>query len=299
MSQRPKADRRPASSPQRRADSLSRGPRRTGRAQSMSVPRDAATPAVTTQDLMRVIQQGLAVNRHVDLLRWLQGDVQRVLPHEILLACWGQFGAAGFHIDVISRLPSIRTLNVIDRNIEPAVHRLRERWRHGGGHAVKVAIPTGIAVTRTATHCDVADMFGAMRVALVHGLNDQRGRQECCYIALTRRPTLPPITPRAFEWLLPSLDTALRGVAHLPIQYPHGPATIAANGAALDPGFTALGLSEREAEIMRWVRAGKTNHEIGRILSISAFTVKNHLKRIYTKLDVRNRAQAVARLAIQ
>jgi DNA-binding CsgD family transcriptional regulator len=46
--------------------------------------------------------------------------------------------------------------------------------------------------------------------------------------------------------------------------------------------------------IMQWVRAGKTNAEIGMILDISAFTVKNHLQRIFKKLNVFNRAQAVA-----
>jgi len=43
----------------------------------------------------------------------------------------------------------------------------------------------------------------------------------------------------------------------------------------------ALGsLSDREHEILHWVRSGKTNIEIGMILSISSNTVKNHLKRI-------------------
>ena len=57
-----------------------------------------------------------------------------------------------------------------------------------------------------------------------------------------------------------------------------------------------LRLSDREHEIMHWVGLGKTNHEIGLILGISQFTVKNHLQRIFRKIDVRNRAQAVTRL---
>ena len=55
-------------------------------------------------------------------------------------------------------------------------------------------------------------------------------------------------------------------------------------------------LSEREHEIMHWVGCGKTNHEIGMILGISQFTVKNHLQRIFRKIDVRNRAQAITRI---
>jgi DNA-binding CsgD family transcriptional regulator len=55
-------------------------------------------------------------------------------------------------------------------------------------------------------------------------------------------------------------------------------------------------LSERERQIMVWVATGKTNAEIGCILHISEYTVKNHLKSIFAKLDVTNRAQAVAQL---
>ncbi len=55
-------------------------------------------------------------------------------------------------------------------------------------------------------------------------------------------------------------------------------------------------LSERERQIMVWVAMGKTNPEIGMILDISEFTVKNHMKSIFGKLDVTNRAQAVAKL---
>jgi DNA-binding CsgD family transcriptional regulator len=55
-------------------------------------------------------------------------------------------------------------------------------------------------------------------------------------------------------------------------------------------------LSDREHEIMHWVGCGKTNHEIGMILGISQFTVKNHLQRIFRKIDVRNRAQAITRI---
>ena len=54
-------------------------------------------------------------------------------------------------------------------------------------------------------------------------------------------------------------------------------------------------LSARETEILRWVALGKTNPEIGSILGISVFTVKNHVQRILKKLDVTNRTHAVGK----
>lgn len=54
-------------------------------------------------------------------------------------------------------------------------------------------------------------------------------------------------------------------------------------------------LSKRETEIIKWVYEGKTNSQIGDLLSISAFTVKNHIKNILDKLNASNRTHAVAK----
>ncbi|MBO3088549.1 response regulator transcription factor [Cellulomonas dongxiuzhuiae] len=54
------------------------------------------------------------------------------------------------------------------------------------------------------------------------------------------------------------------------------------------------GLSEREAEIMDVVSQGLTNTQIARQLFLSEKTVKNHINRIFSKLGVTNRAQAIA-----
>jgi DNA-binding NarL/FixJ family response regulator len=53
-------------------------------------------------------------------------------------------------------------------------------------------------------------------------------------------------------------------------------------------------LTNREKEILHLVAIGHTNQEIGSQLSISANTVKNHVKRISDKVGVSNRAQLVA-----
>lgn len=57
-------------------------------------------------------------------------------------------------------------------------------------------------------------------------------------------------------------------------------------------------MTAREIECLRWVAAGKTDSEIGIILSIAATTVKFHVDRARSKLGARTRAQAVARLVM-
>ena len=51
-------------------------------------------------------------------------------------------------------------------------------------------------------------------------------------------------------------------------------------------------LSARECEVLALVVEGLTNREIGEELGIARNTVKNHLRSIFAKLDVRNRTEA-------
>ena len=53
-------------------------------------------------------------------------------------------------------------------------------------------------------------------------------------------------------------------------------------------------LTNREQEVLQWTAKGKGCWEIGHIVGISERTVKFHLQNIYRKLNVVNRAQAVA-----
>jgi DNA-binding CsgD family transcriptional regulator len=64
-------------------------------------------------------------------------------------------------------------------------------------------------------------------------------------------------------------------------------------GGATQPPL--VDLSEREVEVLALLASGRTNSEIARDLFVSAGTVKSHVNNIYRKLEVRNRAEAIAR----
>lgn len=53
-------------------------------------------------------------------------------------------------------------------------------------------------------------------------------------------------------------------------------------------------LSDREVEVLQHVADGKSNKEVAAALTISEKTVKAHLRSIFRKLEVGDRAQAVA-----
>ena len=55
-----------------------------------------------------------------------------------------------------------------------------------------------------------------------------------------------------------------------------------------------LNLTVREAEVLLWIARGKSNRDIGEILSLSPRTVNKHLEQVYSKLGVENRTSAAA-----
>jgi NarL family two-component system response regulator LiaR len=54
------------------------------------------------------------------------------------------------------------------------------------------------------------------------------------------------------------------------------------------------GLTERESELLSLLSTGMTNRELGSHLYISENTVKTQLRHLYSKLGIRNRAQAAS-----
>ncbi|WP_053722324.1 response regulator [Saccharothrix sp. NRRL B-16348] len=97
-----------------------------------------------------------------------------------------------------------------------------------------------------------------------------------------------------------------------PAQLLHGIRTVASGAALLDPEVTRqlvgryatrirpaedargdVPLAPRELEVLRLIADGLSNSEIAATLVISHETVKTYVSRILTKLDLRDRVQAV------
>ncbi len=69
---------------------------------------------------------------------------------------------------------------------------------------------------------------------------------------------------------------------------------VAPASAPTPPVAYQAGLTDRERQIMTLLVQGRSNTDIAEALFLSAKTIKNHINRLYAKLGVTNRAEAMA-----
>ena len=237
------------------------------------------------EQVFNVIQKSFSINKHLDFFNWMQESVGSVLPHDILVAAWGDFETGNMNFDVSSNIEEVRTQKLIDA---PGVFsylmtNLHQRWLDNDERWFRINFFDAEGVSTQAPTPFTSKLSG-MNSLLVYGVRDTRGKNDCIYVFFDRAREFE-VQHSILGLLMPHVDAALRRVEYVES------ATDADTSEELNIG----GLSDREHEILHWVRSGKTNLEIGMILGISPNTVKNHLKRIFQKLDVTCRAQAVAK----
>ncbi|SCY52625.1 transcriptional regulator EpsA [Nitrosospira sp. Nl5] len=246
-------------------------------------------PAEHLHRYYRVITEGIGIRRHNELLAWLQGEIQHFLPHEILIAAWGDFTANLICYDIVSPLAGVRTEFSNPQTLSPLLQGLFNRWMDLGKSPYTLGVgESGFLLEEGGLQCPLGKALQNMRSLLVHGLTDERSSHDCLYVIFSSERKLHE-SLGAMQILLPYLDTALCRVT--PLTHP------ASNATPLTSPPACWDLSKREIEIMNWVKMGKTNPEIASILDISVFTVKNHLQHIFKTLDVSNRMQAASKVA--
>jgi transcriptional regulator EpsA len=246
--------------------------------------------------LLGAIEAALPIDHPRSLFLWAQGQLQALLPHQALVAL--QLDGAGQvrHVQclygAVLERGALERLSGVDGGL---AGQLAQLWRGGGARpAILEAEPAPdspgqqrLAPLRPALLAAQPHAGGGRLFAnvLVHGSGALPGG--ATFFALFGMPFRPgPRHAYFLELLMPHMHLALLRIAA------GGAVPEAAAGPAPEAGRP---VSRREVEILQWVREGKNNEEIGRILGISGWTVKNHLQRIYKAMGVSNRAQAVAR----
>ena len=261
---------------------------------------DAAFPALANNGLgldplhearlMRVLCESRLITRRTELVGWLQSEVRRVLPHQILIAAWGDFARWNVKCDVVSSMPGVRSVPLGRCPAEEFIRNSYRRWVRGGREPLRLDAAEA-ALAQAPCNCPLHLAIGQMRSLVVHGVCDKLSGCDSVYLFLDSRSRAELHVQRGFvalaHLLVCQIDVAWRRVAA--VQLDDLPAAHAM--ARTRP----LSLSDRECEILQRIARGSTNSDIAQALEISLFTVKNHLKRIFRKIGVTNRTQAAAR----
>jgi LuxR family maltose regulon positive regulatory protein len=197
----------------------------------------------------------------------------------------------------------------------PGEQFLNWHFKVGAVHALLGCLSEAHAMIRNRLHSAIEsqDLHAAMGVAVqlavcLDGLGEVReadwlfqrsldlGRFARLYqVFVDGGKGVRPMLLRAFDQarqpgaanrdLLPYIESVLAQVSS------HSPGC-QKERAALRP---SNGLSSRESDILDLVARGMSNKRIAHALNIAPETVKSHVKRIFIKLDVKTRAEAVSR----
>jgi transcriptional regulator EpsA len=241
--------------------------------------------------LFSAIQRSNKVRKHIDFFVWLQNSVAEFIPHEALLAIWGDFNEgidAKLQYDVTSNVDGFNTYAVMgaSKEVNQCMVYLYQLWLDNDRHFYALN-NFGTSEFDCKFRKVFPDLSQELNSLLVFGVSDLRGGNDCLYVFFSKYNKFQ-IKNTVMDFMMPHIDHVLRKIQHLG---PVKPIT------KISLPFNMSSLTERELEVIEWIKAGKTNQETASILNITQNTVKSHLKRIYQKLNVSKRAQAVALLA--
>ena len=116
--------------------------------------------------------------------------------------------------------------------------------------------------------------------AAVYGVRNYDGARISAFVFFGAMDTLTECHAHVLELVVPHMHEALLRAL--------------AAGEEQDCIVPANVITVRECEVLDLISDGKTNPEIAQILYLSPFTVKNHIKKIFKKLNTTSRSQAVA-----
>ena len=241
------------------------------------------------EKIFSVIQNSYSVENHLEFFNWLQKGVNEFLPHDVLVACWGDFEKKSvkskLNYDVASNLSDINTQTVLDAysSYDDSMVNLHQRWLDNNRCWFVINSLSNQEFEKQ-FQVNLPSKLDQLNSLVVYGVSDVRGSNECLYVFFSKEKTFN-VPDAVMGLIMPHIDNVLRKIQHLKPLKAASESTIILDGT---------GLSVRELEIIHWIKTGKTNQEIASILDISQNTVKSHLKRVFQKMNVTRRAQAVA-----
>ncbi len=246
--------------------------------------------------LLDVFEESLRVFKREQFFSWLQGSMQSLIPHEVLICGFALKNQSQLHFDsfVSTRYVNHQHVRFATSYESGIVNRVINAWK-------KDLCP--ILVSHTLEEVD----YGPYRVPFVesekvlnqleirniaaHGVSNKEG-DVITFFSFSRIAGEPnPRHAYILQLLVPQMHHAFLRVMNNIYRYKNIPTKL----DQIPPTILKIEkqlISPREIEVLRWVNSGKTNPEIADILYVSVNTIKNHVHNAIAKLGVENRSQA-------
>ncbi len=247
-----------------------------------------------SESMLQLIESAPQVKRRYQFFLWTQAEVQRWIPHKLLVCGAYDRGCQEMVLDIFNSLPmSGDALRALRGAHESVIVGALARWRRQRYQPCILdlrQLPSG----DDAVAALVADGYTEF---LVHGLTRpaRADEVESLFIFGSPHGPVPSETLRYMDMLLPMLHMTYQRVHAIESGIGQSSSHPIERGVGSTGGGGRLAVTEREREILMWVRDGMSNHQISEKLGISALTVKNHVQKILRKLGASNRAQAVGK----
>ena len=245
-------------------------------------------PQVTQVQLIRVLESAATVRHRGDFFMWAQGHLQALLPHGVMVGLLLNEQGTLMHSECLQSVPV--DAGLLEQLQNPANGLLIEIGRlcQSSGKT-QLNLPVN-EVQHAAAGSELRALDEVWKLtqlgpAQFVASGDMGLGQFALFAFLLRPEPASALQQHVLQLLLPQLMMLLWRTR-----------LFAQNAVPASPSEVGQALTERQMEILHWVKLGKTNFEIAHIVGISELTVKNHLQKVFKRLNVHNRAQAVAQL---
>jgi len=241
--------------------------------------------------LLDVFEESLRVCKREQFFSWLQGSMQSLIPHEVLICGVSLKSQSHLHFEsfVSTRYVNDQHIRNVTGYENSIVNRVVDAWK-------KDLRP--ILISHTLDEVD----NGPYRVPFVeseevlkqlelrniaaHGVSNKEG-DIITFFSFSRIVDEPnPRHAYILQLLVPQMHHAFLRVMndrqksmYKSVELGQGSETILKNVQT-----EKQLISPREIEVLRWVYSGKTNPEIADILYVSVNTIKNHVHNAISKL---------------
>jgi DNA-binding CsgD family transcriptional regulator len=224
--------------------------------------------------LIRAIESAIEVGRQDQFDAWMRGPFRALVPHESVVCMeLDERGTARQVACLHHNLVDATTMEFLGNPERGLAVRLARSYRSNRRQSCKVDANALKALLDT--DGSLSDR-GCLNNAVIHRIKLLSGTTYCIVLVNVAEDQLDRCR-QLFKLLSSHLKMAL-SLAIAQSQRKEG-----------------APLTRRELEIVQLMSKGKSNREISVILGISAITLKSHVAKLYRKLDVQNRADAVSR----